>query len=162
LNRAGAVITIKADAPTCFDYITDPTNVPGCMAGITRYQPQGTKDRGKGARFDSVADIGGRKFETVLAITDWKDGERMTVSSSSGLKLKASWLFEEFDDGTTDVTLVNEYEPPGVFRLMGGLVRSTVEKATAQSLERLKRQVEAATKKALAKKRTAKKRTAKV
>ena len=51
---------------------------------------------------------------------------------------------------------------PGVFQLMGGLVRSTVEKATAQALERPKRQVEAATKKALAKKRTAKKRTAKV
>jgi hypothetical protein len=84
------------------------------MVGIIRYQPQGTKDRGKGARFDSVAGIAGRKFETVLAITDWKDGERMTVSSSTGLKLKASWLFEEFDDGTTDVTLVNEYETRGL------------------------------------------------
>ena len=158
MNRAEAVITINAEAPTCFDYVTNPTNVPGFMAGITRYEPQGTKDRGKGARFDSVADIAGRKFETVLAITDWKDGERMTVSSSSGLKLKASWLFEEFDDGTTDVTLVNEYEPPGVFRLMGGLVRSAVEKATEQSLERLKRQVEATPtrRKAPAKKRAAK------
>jgi uncharacterized membrane protein len=80
----------------------------------------------------------------------------MTVASSSGLKLKASWLFKEFDDGTTDVTLVNEYEPPGVFQLMGGLVRSTVEKATAQSLERLKRQVEATANKAPAKKRATK------
>jgi hypothetical protein len=36
------------------------------MAGITRYEPQGTRDRGKGARFDSLADIAGRKFEAVL------------------------------------------------------------------------------------------------
>ena len=36
------------------------------MVGIMRYQPQGTKDRGKGARFDSLADIAGRKFEAVL------------------------------------------------------------------------------------------------
>ncbi len=46
--------------------VTDPTNVPGFMAGITRYEPQGTRDRGKGARFDSLADIAGRKFEAVL------------------------------------------------------------------------------------------------
>ncbi len=156
MNRAEAVITINADASTCFDYVTDPANVPGFMAGITQYRPQGKKDRGKGARFDSVADIAGRKFETVLAITDWKDGERMTVASSSGLKLTTSWVFEELDDGTTDVTLVNEYEPPGFFRLMGGMVRSTVEKATAQSLERLKLQGEASTKKAPATKRPAK------
>jgi uncharacterized membrane protein len=143
LNRAEAVITINADAPTCFEYVADPSHVPGFMAGITRYQPQSGKDRGKGARFDSVADIAGRKFETVMAITEWRDGERMTMASSGGLKLRASWRFEDFGDGTTDVTLINEYEPPGVFRLMGGLVRSTVEKATADSLQRLKRQVEA-------------------
>jgi uncharacterized membrane protein len=159
LNRAEAVITIRADAPTCFEYATDPANVPGFMAGITRYQPQGAKDRGVGARFDSVADIAGRKFETVLAITEWRQDERMTVASSSGLKLKASWRFEAFGDGTTDVTLVNEYEAPGVFRLMGGLVRSTVEKATEQSLERLKNQVEAAVSKAPAARRRARKPT---
>jgi uncharacterized membrane protein len=156
LNRAEAVVTIKADAATCFDFVTDPANVPGFMAAITRYEPQGAQTTGKGARFDSVADIAGRKFETVLVITDWKDCERMAVTSSGGLKLKASWLFEEFDDGTTDVTLVNEYEPPGVFRLMGGMVRGTVENATAQSLERLKRQVEATVKKAAPRKRSGK------
>jgi uncharacterized membrane protein len=157
LNRAEAVITIRADSQTCFDYVTDPPNVPRFMAGITQHVPQDARYRGRGARFDSVADIGGRNFETVLVISDWKEGERMAVESRGGIKLRASFTFEEFDDGTTDVTLVNEYEPPGIFRLMGGLVRSTVESGTQQSLQRLKRQVEALAAKVPAKKAVKKK-----
>jgi uncharacterized membrane protein len=145
LNRAEATITIKADCGRCFEYVTDPVNVPRFMAAITRYEPQTEKQRGKGARFDSVAEIAGRRFETVLVISDWKEGERMAVASNGSLKLQSSWIFEQFDDGTTDVTLVNEYEPPGIFKLMGGLVRSAVEKGTEQSLDDLKRQVEGLT-----------------
>jgi hypothetical protein len=66
----------------------------------------------------------------------------MSLGSVGGLKLRSSWDFEANDDGTTDVTLVNEYEPPGIFRLMGGLVRSTVQEGTERSLADLKRQVE--------------------
>jgi uncharacterized membrane protein len=118
------------------------------MAGITSHRPRG-KPRGKGASFDSVADIAGRKFQTVLVMAEWKEGARISATSEGGIKLRATFVFEEFDDGTTDVTLVNEYEPPGVFRLMGGLVRSTVEQGVQQSLQDLKRMVEAETGKPL-------------
>jgi ribosome-associated toxin RatA of RatAB toxin-antitoxin module len=142
LNRAEATISIRADASTCFDYVTEPENVPRFMAGIARYEPQSTNHRAKGARFDGVADIAGRKFETVLVIDEWKEGRRMSIGSVGGLKLRSTWDFEAKDDGTTEVTLVNEYEPPGIFRLMGGLVRSAVQEGTERSLADLKRQVE--------------------
>jgi ribosome-associated toxin RatA of RatAB toxin-antitoxin module len=148
LNKVEATITIKADARRCFDFVAEPTNIPRFMAGIKRYQPRGKKDRGRGATFDSVAVVAGRNIETVLEIIDWKDCERMTAISNGTVKLKASWIFEEYDDGTTDVTLTNEYEPPGVFKLMGGLVRPTVDRGISQSLTKLKRLVEAETGKA--------------
>ena len=154
MNRAEATITIQASASRCFDYVTEPDNVPRFMAGITRYVAQSDRYRAVGARFDSVADIAGRKFETVLVIDDWVEGRRMSVGSSGGLRLRSTWEFEEFDDGSTDVTLVNEYEPPGIFKLMGGVVRSTVQEGTERSLEALKRQVEAGTVKPRAKPRT--------
>jgi uncharacterized membrane protein len=150
LNKVEATITIRADVRRCFDFVADPSNIPLFMAGIKRYEPQGKKDRGKGARFDSVAVIAGREIVTVLEIIDWKDCERMTAVTNGGLKLRASWIFEEYDDGTTDVTLTNEYDPPGVFKLMGGVVRSTVDRGINQSLARLKRLVEAEARKTTA------------
>lgn len=142
MNRAEATISIRADASTCFDYVTEPENVPRFMAGIAQYQPQSKNHRARGARFDGVADIAGRKFETVLVIDEWNEGRRMSIGSVGGLKLRSTWDFEANDDGTTEVTLVNEYEPPGIFRLMGGLVRSAVQEGTERSLADLKRQVE--------------------
>ncbi|HXA43720.1 MAG TPA: SRPBCC family protein [Candidatus Solibacter sp.] len=142
MNRAQASITIRAEAATCFDYVTEPENVPRFMAGIAQYQPQSSNHRAKGARFDGVADIAGRKFETVLVIEEWAEGRRMAIGSVGGLKLRSTWDFAANADGTTEVTLVNEYEPPGVFRLMGGLVRSTVQEGTERSLSDLKEQVE--------------------
>jgi uncharacterized membrane protein len=125
--------------------VAEPKNLPRFMAGIKTHRPKGHKRHGEGARFDSVADIGGRGFETVLVMTDWVEGKRIAATSESGLKVSATFVFQEFDDGTTDVTLVNEYEPPGIFRLMGGLVRSTVDQAVQESLQDLKRMVEAET-----------------
>jgi ribosome-associated toxin RatA of RatAB toxin-antitoxin module len=148
MNKVEATITIRADVRRCFDFVADPANIPRFMAGVTRYEPKGRKDRGKGARFDSVAVVAGRNITTVLEIIDWKDCERMTAVSNGSVKLKASWIFEEYDDDTTDVTLTNEYEAPGVFKLMGGLVRPTVDRGVTQSLARLKRLVEAETRKA--------------
>ncbi len=142
MNRAEASIIIRAEASTCFDYVTEPENVPRFMAGIAAYEPQSKNHRVKGARFDGVADIAGRKFETVLVIEDWAEGRRMSIGSVGALKLRSTWDFEANDDGTTEVTLVNEYEPPGIFRLMGGLVRSTVQEGTERSLVDLKLQVE--------------------
>jgi uncharacterized membrane protein len=139
---------VEAGAQACFDFVAEPSNLPRFMAGIKAHRPQGPKDRGRGASFDSVAEIGGRNFETVLLMTEWLDGEKITATSQGGLKLRATFVFEEFDDGTTDVILVNEYEPPGVFRLMGGLVRSTVETGLQESLASLKRMVEAESRKA--------------
>ena len=51
------------------------------MAAVKAHRPQGSRDRGKGASFDSVAEIAGRDFETVLVMTEWREGEKIIASS---------------------------------------------------------------------------------
>jgi len=142
VNRAEATITINASAEECFEVVDDHDKTPRFMVGIKRYDPVGAKERGKGAVFLTVADIAGRKVESEVVCTTWVRNRKLVGTSRTGPKTRGSWTFEEFDDGTTDVTLTNEYELPGMFRLIPG-VNGIVERAMAQSLRNLKRMVEA-------------------
>ncbi|HEV3231443.1 MAG TPA: SRPBCC family protein [Candidatus Dormibacteraeota bacterium] len=137
-------VTIAAGARTCFDFLADPANVTRYMSGITSYEPAGVRTEGRGARFRSVAEIAGRRFPAVLEITEWVDGERIVATAVEGVRTQGSWTLEEFDDGTTDVTLLHEYELPGAFRLLpSGPVNAGIRRELERSLDRLKKLIEA-------------------
>jgi uncharacterized membrane protein len=142
MSQAEVTVTVKAPAQAVFDFIAEPSNTPRFMNGITRYDPIGTKRRGKGARFDSRAVVAGKIFDVELEVTSWKDGEMMVATSRKGPKTRGSWHFEDFDDGTSDATLLYEYELPMVFKFVpgvNGIIRGNLEK----SLQKLKKLVEA-------------------
>jgi uncharacterized membrane protein len=158
LSDAEVTVTIKAPATAVFDFVAEPSNTPRFMNGITRYDPVGAKRKGKGAVFASTAVVAGKDFDVELEVTAWKDGEMMVATSRKGPKTRGTWHFQEFDDGTTDATLLYEYELPMVFKFVpgvNGIIRGNLEK----SLKNLKRLVEAEVKPA--KKPAAKKAAAK-
>jgi uncharacterized membrane protein len=136
-------VTIRARGQECFDFVADPANVPRFMYGVKRYEPIGGRTRGRGAHFSSVISLGGRDIDAELEVTGWSDGEHMVATSTRGPKTRGSWTFEEYDDGTTDVTLTQEYELPGLFKLLPqGPIHAGVERELKRSLERLKTLIE--------------------
>lgn len=142
--EAEVTVTIKAPASAVFDFVAEPSNTPRFMNGISRYDPIGAQRKGKGARFASTAVVAGLDFDVELEVTSWKDGEMMVATSRKGLKTRGSWRFEDLDDGTSDATLLYEYELPMVFKFVpgaNGIIRGNLEK----SLQKLKRMVEAPT-----------------
>ena len=135
--------TIAATARECFDFVAEPANIPRFMFGVKRYEPLGSRVRGPGARFGAVVTLAGRDLDAVLEITSWSEGERMVATSVSGPRTRGSWTFQEHDDGTTDVTLTQEYELPGIFRLLPQApIDAGVRRELGRSLERLKELVE--------------------
>ena len=142
MRRADVTVTVKAPADACFDFVADPKNTTRFMVGMKSYQPVGRKDRGKGARFATVVDVAGKTFDSELETVEYVPGERIVGVSRSGPKTRGTWSFEEFDDGTTDVSMLWEYDLPGVFRFVPG-AGGFVDRAMAESLERLKKLIEA-------------------
>ena len=142
MARATVTVTVKVPVAAAFDFVAEPSNTPRFMTGITRYEPIGGKSKGKGARFDSRAVVVGKAFDVELEVTDWKENEVMVATSRKGPKTQGTWAFEEFDDGTTDVTLLYEYELPMVFRFVPG-VNGIIEANLEKSLQKLKKLVEA-------------------
>jgi uncharacterized membrane protein len=142
MGEAEVTVTIRAPAAQVFEFIADPSNTPRFFSGITRHDPIGVKSRGKGARFASTAVVAGKAFDVELEVTAWKEGQMMVSTSRKGLKTRGSWRFEDCDDGTSDATMLYEYELPMVFKFVpgvNGIIRSNLEK----SLQTLKRMVEA-------------------
>ena len=142
MSRVEATITIEAGAAECFEFVDDHHNTPRFMVGIKRYDPVTSKARGKGARFRTVAQVAGRSIESEVECTTWVRNRKLIGVTRKGPKTSGGWTFEEFDDGTTDVTLVHEYELQGWLRLIPG-TGAIVERAIQQSLRNLKRMVEA-------------------
>jgi uncharacterized membrane protein len=142
VSRVEATVTVKAGARDCFDFVAEPSNTPRFMIGMKSYHPIGRKDRGQGARFISVIEIAGGRFESELETTEYVPWERITGVARSGPKTRGGWTFQEYDDGTTDVTLAWDYELPAVFRLVPG-VGTVMERGLRDSLKKLKRLIEA-------------------
>lgn len=142
MSKANVTVTIKAPAEVAFEFVAEPSNTPRFMKGITKYEPIEGDGRGKGARLESRAVVAGKKFDVELEVTGWKQNERMVATSRKGPRTEGSWTFEEFDDGTTDVTLLYEYELPMIFRFVPG-VNGIIEGNLEKSLQKLKLLVEA-------------------
>jgi uncharacterized protein YndB with AHSA1/START domain len=155
-SKASVTVTIKAPVTQVFNFVAEPSNTPRFMRGITRYDPVGKKRTGKGAAYSSTAVIAGRDFDVELEVTAWDDDERIVAVSRKGPKTRGTWTFEEFDDGTTDATLVYEYELPMVFKLVPG-VNGMIERDLAKSLEQLRKLIEMEAKKPAGRRKTAKK-----
>lgn len=141
MSKATVTVTIKAPVEVAFEFVAEPSNTPRFMKGITKYDPIGGNGRGKGARLDSRAVVAGKNFDVELEVTGWKQNERMVATSRKGPRTEGSWSFEEFDDGTTDVTLMYEYELPMIFRFVPG-VNGIIEGNLEKSLQKLKLLVE--------------------
>lgn len=147
MGRADVTVTVKASVDQAFAFVADPANTTRFMKGMKTYRPITAKDRGKGARFATVIEIAGKKFESELETTAYVEGERIVGESRSGPKTRGTWIFEEYDDGTTDVTMQWEYELPGVFRFVPG-AGGIVEKGMEDSLKKLRTLIEAEASKA--------------
>ncbi|MFN2464251.1 MAG: SRPBCC family protein [Candidatus Dormibacteria bacterium] len=146
MSQAEVTVTIKAAPSTVFDFVNEPANTPRFMRGIRRYDPVGSKRTGKGAVYASTAVVAGKDFDVELEVTGWKRNELIRAKSRKGPRTQGTWTFEEFDDGTTDATLLYEYDLPMVFRFIPG-VNGMIEGDLKKSLARLKTLVESEAKK---------------
>ena len=142
MGQAEVTVTIKAPIETVFDFVDEPSNTPRFMRGISRYEPVGARRTGKGAIYASTAVIVGRDFDVELEVTGWKRNEMLRAVSRKGPKTRGTWHFRALDDGSTDATLLYEYDLPIVFRFVPG-VNGIIEGDLRKSLAKLRTLVEA-------------------
>jgi uncharacterized membrane protein len=103
------------------------------LAGISKWEPIGTKTRGIGARYNVEMVAFGFPLKSVLRLNRWAPGEEIGWISETGLiKQEGGFTFSEVPKGVR-IELRIAYEPPAAF--IGGAIARRVDWVVRGRLE---------------------------
>jgi uncharacterized membrane protein len=123
-------ITIHAHCEDVWDFVTEPGNYLRFMDGVTRWEVQGELERGLGARYRMLMQVGSAQVGGLIEIVEWKPPSDMAWSSIIGIDQRGRWKLRDAGEGRTRVIFRFFYDVPG------GLVALVAERVAALSLRR--------------------------
>lgn len=136
---------IAAPRQVVWNYIVDPDHQLEFMDGMTKWEVEGTKRSGLGARFSTRMRIGSAELGGRIEIVEFDPPGDMAWTSVTGIEQRGRWrLRRGGDDGTHVELRVTYHAPGGIMASLADLVASPIVKGHFQrSLNTLKQQVEA-------------------
>lgn len=159
--RVEQKIVVNAPRDEVWDFITDPANYSTFFSGITRWDVEGRKKKGLGARYRMLMHVGSAEVGGLIEVVEFDAPADMAWTSVLGIDHRARWRLRERGPNRTAVTFRISYTAPG--GLLGWLADQLSSPFVARNLrsavEGLKRQVESTH--AEAARRTARKKSAK-
>jgi uncharacterized membrane protein len=142
--RVERELVINAPRAIVWDYITDPDNYTLFFSGITRWDVDGRKKRGCGARYRMLMRVGSAEVGGLIEIVEWEEPGDMAWTSVLGLDQRGRWRLREHGPNRTGVMFRLSYHAPGGLlgwisdQLSAPMVRGNIH----HTLENLKRHIE--------------------
>jgi uncharacterized membrane protein len=142
--RVERELVINAPREEVWAFITNPDNYTTFFSGITRWDVEGRKKRGCGARYRMLMHVGSAEVGGVVEVVEWEDPGDMAWTSVLGVDQRGRWRLREHGPNRTMVMFRLSYHAPGGLlgwlsdQLSAPMVRSNIQHA----LQNLKRQIE--------------------
>jgi fatty-acyl-CoA synthase len=111
--RIDESVSIDASPEEIWEIVTDPSQYPKFADSITRWEPEGDKDRGLGARYSMRMRVGTAEIGGLVEVVEWDECCDMAWTSVTGIDQRGRWRLRDQEDGTTKVTLRLAYQAPG-------------------------------------------------
>ena len=142
--RVAVHTEIAAPREKVWSYIVDPGRHLEFMDGMTRWEAQGTKRTGAGARFAMRMRVGSVELGGVVEIVEFDPPCDLAWTSVTGIDHRGRWRLRPGNDGGTHVELrVTYFSPRGFIGPIADLVAWPIVRGHLQrSLEELARRVE--------------------
>ena len=143
--RLNESIVISAPPKAVWDYLSDPGHYLKFMSGVTRWDVEGDKRSGCGARYRMLIRVGSAEVGGLIEIVEWDEPYDMAWSSVTGVDQRGRWRLRETRDGRTRCELRFAYgvAGAGLTGWLSELVASPgLGRHLRRSLHQLKRQVE--------------------
>ena len=138
-------IVISAPRQMVWDYITEPSNYLHFMSGVTRWEVEGEKRTGCGARYRMLVRVGSAEVGGLIEVVEWAPPGDMAWSSVLGVDQRGRWRLRDTDDGRTRVEARYAYgvAGSGIPGWIAELVAAPrLSSHLRRTLQQLKRQVE--------------------
>jgi uncharacterized membrane protein len=138
-------IIIAASPQQIWDYLAEPNNALHYMSGVTRWEVQGERRTGLGARYRMLLRVGSAEVGGLIELVEFAEPRDMAWSSVTGIDQRGRWRLRELAPGRTRVEFRFAYGVAGA-GFTGWLSEKvgapTVRDHMRRSLQQLKRQVE--------------------
>ena len=143
--RVTECVTVSAPPQDVWDYITEPENYLRFMSGVTRWEVEGDKRSGLGARYRMLIRVGAAEMGGHIEVVEWRPPRDMAWNSITGVDQRGRWRLREVNKGRTRVEFRIAYGVAGggITGWISELVAApTMGRHVRRSLHQLKRQVE--------------------
>jgi uncharacterized membrane protein len=138
---------IEVDAPRAlvWEQVTDPSRVLDFFAGVTRWEVEGARRTGMGARYRMLMRVGSAEVGGLIEVVEFQPECDLAWTSITGVDQRGRWRLREGRDGRTRVELRLQYGVAGggiwswlSEQLAGPIVRGNAKR----TLRQLRRAVE--------------------
>ena len=142
--RVERELVINAPRAIVWEYITDPANYTLFFSGITRWEVEGRKRRGCGARYRMLMHVGSAEVGGLVEVVEWDEPGDMAWTSVMGVDQRGRWRLRERGPERTSVMFRLSYHAPGGLlgwlsdQLSAPMVRNNIH----HTLQNLKRHIE--------------------
>jgi carbon monoxide dehydrogenase subunit G len=129
--RVEQSVTVNAPRDAVWEFITDPANYLDVIDGLTRWEIAGDKERGLGARYRMLLQVGSAQVGGLIEVVEWSPPGDMAWSSVTGIDQRGRWRARVASGDRTRLTFRFAYGVAG-----GGITAMIAERVAAPSLRR--------------------------
>jgi uncharacterized membrane protein len=142
--RVERELVVNAPREQVWDYVTNPDNYTLYFSGITRWEVEGRKKRGCGARYRMLMRVGSAEVGGLVEVVEFEEPGDMAWTSVLGVDQRGRWRLRSHGPNRTTVMFRLSYHAPGGLLgwLSDQLSAPIVRRNINATLENLKRHIE--------------------
>jgi uncharacterized membrane protein len=143
--RVNESIHVNAPADLVWEYLNEPDNYLEFMAGVTRWDVDGERRSGLGARYRMLIRVGSAEVGGLIEIVEEIPERDLAWTSVTGIDQRGRWRLRERRPGLTEVELRFSYgvAGSGIPGYLSELIAAPIlRRRLRSSLLELKRRVE--------------------
>jgi uncharacterized protein YndB with AHSA1/START domain len=133
---------IKRPVEDVFAYLTDPAKVPEWNPAVLECRAEPSGPIQVGSKLHMVSRILGRRFESILEVTEFTPNKKFAYKSNSPFPVVATYLAEPTAGGTR-LTVESIVEPAGFFKLAEPVLGRIAKKQIQTNHDTIKELLEA-------------------
>ena len=89
--RSSASTVVSAPIETVWEIVSDPERALSFMSGVTRWEVDGDKERGLGARYRMLMRVGSAEVGGLVEIVEWDAPRDLAWTSVTGVDQRGRW-----------------------------------------------------------------------